>query len=137
MLWEHKASGTTQLASFQHGIVKKYGGKVDSYADLWQWSVDNINDFWLEVWEFCGLRSLSGPGSIAVDTSAPIYPRTVWFPEARLNYAENILYPIPEVHGDAIAVIAATEDGVQERVTWTELRKRVCSTRKSNTCVWN
>ena len=56
-----------------------------------------------------------------------MYPRPTWFKGTRLNFAENLLYPSPEIEDPdtAIAIIEASEAGVQQRVTWTELRDRV------------
>ena len=59
--------------------------------------------------------------------SAPMFPRPTWFKETDVNFAENILFPAPEIENPdtTIAIIEASEAGVQQRVTWTELRHRV------------
>ena len=56
-----------------------------------------------------------------------MFPRPTWFQGTCLNFAENVLYPSPEIKNPdtAIAIIEASEAGVQQRVTWTELRDRV------------
>ena len=59
-----------------------------------------------------------------VDESAPIYPRPAFFTGAKLNFAENLLFPGVEVDKDSIAVISATELG-RDYVSWRELRERV------------
>jgi acetoacetyl-CoA synthetase len=53
-----------------------------------------------------------------------MYPRPAFFEGARLNFAENLLFPTQEVDPEAPAVIAATETS-RETVTWRELRERV------------
>jgi acetoacetyl-CoA synthetase len=53
-----------------------------------------------------------------------MYPRPAFFEEARLNFAENLLFPTQEVDPDAPALLAATET-TSETVTWKELRERV------------
>jgi acetoacetyl-CoA synthetase len=61
-----------------------------------------------------------------VDTTAPMFPRPTWFAGAKLNFAENLLFPLVSEppSGDAVAIIAATEEG-RDRKTWKELRERV------------
>ena len=62
-----------------------------------------------------------------MDESLPMFPRPTWFKNTCLNFAENLLFPSPEIENPdtAIAVIEASEHGVQQRITWTDLRYRV------------
>ena len=53
-----------------------------------------------------------------------MFPRPDFFRGARLNFAENLLYPECNPNEDSLAVIAATEVS-RERVTWKQLRSRV------------
>ena len=62
-------------------------GKAN-YSALWQWSVDQPEAFWSELWDFCGVVGEKG-GNILINGEK--MPGAQWFPEARLNYAENIL----------------------------------------------
>ena len=57
------------------------------YAELWRWSVDHSGDFWQSLWEYFDLAG-SQTGSPALAEKS--MPGAVWFPGARLNYAENI-----------------------------------------------
>lgn len=59
-----------------------------------------------------------------IDEQAPMFPRPAFFPGARLNFAENLLYPKSNPSEDSLAVIAATEE-TREHVTWKQLRERV------------
>jgi len=59
-----------------------------------------------------------------VDVDAPMFPRPVWFHGAKLNFAENLLFPTTPVDEDSVAVIVATETG-REKWTWRDLRERV------------
>ena len=60
------------------------------------WSVSNYDLFWREVWEFTGVVS-SALASMAVDQNVPMNKLPIWFPGARLNYAENLLRFIDEI----------------------------------------
>lgn len=52
-----------------------------------------------------------------------MYPRPPFFPGARLNFAENLLYPPCKPDEHSLAVIAASEDS-RDYVTWRQLRER-------------
>ena len=53
-----------------------------------------------------------------------MYPRPAFFPGAKLNFAENLLFPDLPIDEESTAVIAATELE-REFVSWKELRNRV------------
>jgi len=59
-----------------------------------------------------------------VDPEAPMFPRPAFFEDAKLNFAENLLFPTQKVDPNGPAIIAATET-TRETVTWKELRERV------------
>ncbi len=59
-----------------------------------------------------------------VDESVPMFPRPAFFEGARLNFAENLLFPTAVVDEDAPAIMAATEVS-RETVLWAQLRSRV------------
>lgn len=59
-LWEHPSPEFTALYQFKDHISKKYNVEFGSEGDsnsLWQWSVDNISDFWSEVWDYTRIRA--------------------------------------------------------------------------------
>lgn len=59
-----------------------------------------------------------------VEEKAPIFPRSSWFSGAKLNFAENLLFPAQQPDENGPAIIAASETG-RERVSWIKLRERV------------
>jgi len=81
-----------------------------SYADLWQWSVDQPDAFWSMLWDFCGAAGEKGT-KILVDRNR--MPGARWFPEARLNYAENLL----QCRDDSEALVFWGEDKVKRRLS--------------------
>jgi acetoacetyl-CoA synthetase len=89
------------------------------YAALHRWSIEHRGDFWRAVWQFTGVV---GEGALnPAVLSADALPGAVWFPEARLNYAENLLrHP-----AEATAIIAADESGSHTRYTFGQLRTDV------------
>lgn len=84
-----------------------------SYRDLHRWSVDEPGDFWRAVFNHAGgvgdLGGLDGGGDVGPDVS--------FFPEARLNLAENYL----RRRDDAVALVYCGEDVVRRELTWAQL----------------
>ncbi|KAF8465249.1 hypothetical protein BDZ91DRAFT_727927 [Kalaharituber pfeilii] len=125
-LWEHPDPESTALFEFKQHISRKYNVEFGSETDpnsLWQWSVDNLSDFWSEVWDFTKIQAVQQFDSV-VDASAPMYPRPAFFSGAKLNYANNLLYPALPIDENSTAVISATELH-RSYVSWKELRERV------------
>lgn len=56
-LWRHPSPESTRMWEFMHLIGKKYNLSLDSYDELYQWSIDNIALFWEEAWEFTGIKT--------------------------------------------------------------------------------
>ncbi len=57
MLWTHPDPDSTRMTEFMRGVNRKYGLKLNSYDELYQWSIDNIAAFWGEVWDFTGVTA--------------------------------------------------------------------------------
>lgn len=109
---------TSALARFMAGISRKYGVEMADYGDIYDWSIENMADFWSEVWDFCGIIGEKG-GEILVDADRMQDAR--FFPEARLNFAENLL----RRRDDSVALVFRGEDKVEYEVSWNELYDKV------------
>lgn len=107
------------VTSFIDRVNRTHGLRLDGMASLWQWSVDQPALFWREVWTDCDIVG-DGPGGVVVDDPDRM-PGARWFPEARLNYAENCLRRSDE--GDALVFWG--EDKVKRRLSWRELNALV------------
>jgi acetoacetyl-CoA synthetase len=89
-----------------------------SYAELWQWSVDQPEAFWSKVWDFCGVVGEKGH-EVLVDGDK--MPGARWFPQASLNFAENLL----QKRDDSDALVFWGEDKVNRRLSRVELYAEV------------
>lgn len=123
LLWEHPDPKSTKMWDFMQKVNKKHGKTFHTYTDLYQWSIDNVADAWADIWDYCGIRH-SQPYKHVVQDANTMFPRPAWFEGAKLNFAENLLYPTNEPKETDVAIIAATET-TREEVTWKELRERV------------
>ena len=81
---------THNLTRLRNLINQKYSERLETYHDLHKWSVEHYDKFWSEVWDLTGIVS-SVKSEVSVDTLTPMNEIPRWFPEARLNYAENLL----------------------------------------------
>jgi acetoacetyl-CoA synthetase len=107
----------TQLAAYERWLAKTHGLRFDSYAALWQWSVDAIERFWQTVWDFFDVRA---DGSRQPVLASHDMPGALWYPNARLNYAEHIFRNATDARP---ALIARSEDAGTQEVSWAQLRR--------------
>lgn len=120
ILWQPSAAQiqASKMDSFRHHAEQRAGRALPDYHSLWQWSVDHRPDFWSLVWDECGV--IGDKGDIAA-MGAEQMRGTKWFPQARLNFAENCLQR--DDHGQAIVFWA--EDKIRRQWSWRELRQHV------------
>jgi acetoacetyl-CoA synthetase len=104
--------GITWFASF---VREKYGVAGDDYDSLWRWSVERREEFWLAVWDFCQVIASVRGERVLVDGDR--MPGAQWFPDARLNFAENLL----RRRAEAPAVVFWNELGRQDGLSFSEL----------------
>ena len=79
----------SNMYRFMNFVNQKYGTDFSEYRPLYQWSVENIPEFWATFWDFAGIIS-SKPYDTVVDDLSK-FPGATWFVGARLNFAENLL----------------------------------------------
>jgi acetoacetyl-CoA synthetase len=108
-----------QLTQFARHVVRKHRLELNTYPEFYRWSVDEPEAFWNEVWEWCGVRASRKGSTVLVDGDK--MPGAKWFPEARLNFAENLLR-----RGDrGDALVFWDERGPQRRVSYSDLTSDV------------
>ena len=90
-----------------------------SYAPLYDFSIRQPQRFWKLVWEFCGIRATGDFDEVLVDGDK--MPGAKWFPNVRLNFAQNLL----RFKDDRIALVARNEWGHQREFTYSELHEEV------------
>ena len=60
VIWEPSAERIERatLTRYTRWLEETRGLAFASYAELWQWSVDDLESFWASIWEFCGIRCI-------------------------------------------------------------------------------
>jgi acetoacetyl-CoA synthetase len=59
-LWRHPNLPATQMWAFMQRINQKYNLQLQAYEELYQWSIENIAQFWDETWHFTAVRAIKG-----------------------------------------------------------------------------
>ncbi len=120
-LWQPGAerARATHLAAFIDAAAARWGVSGPDYAALHRWSVEHPEQFWLSVWDFGGVIAEQRGDTVVLDRER--MPGARWFPEARLNFAENLL----RSRDDGDALVFWGEDRVKRRLTRGELYRRV------------
>jgi len=120
-LWKPsaKAIAASNMTAFMRAVERAHGVRVADYAGLYDWSIREPAKFWRLVWEFCGVIAAS-QGDITLENPQSM-PGARWFPQAQLNFAENLL----RRSDDQTAIVFWGEDKVHGSVTFAELRQEV------------
>jgi acetoacetyl-CoA synthetase len=124
ILWQPSKEriARSNVTAFIKLINKRWqAGVSDSFA-LYEWSISQPEQFWLSVWDFCGVIAQSRGDRVLVDGHK--MPGAQWFPDAKLNYAQNLL----RRRDDETAMVFWGEDKVRRRMTFAEVYGAVSRT---------
>ncbi len=126
-LWEpsKKWIKNAEVTHFIELVNKKFKKNIKGAKELYQWSIDNIEDFWAAMWDFGSIIASQKYDKVVEDLS--VFPGTKWFPGAKLNFAENLL----KYKDDQFAFIFQGESKKTELITYENLNKQVARLAKS------
>src|SRR5918996_2566687 len=114
-----RAIEEAQVTQFARQMVRKHRLELNTYPDFHRWTVENPEVFWNEVWDFCGVIASRKGSTVLVDGDK--MPGARWYPQARLNFAENLLR-----RGDrGDALIFGDEGGFRRRLSYSDLTSEV------------
>ena len=110
---------SSHLRRFMVEAERRWNVKLLDFAALHRWSVERPEEFWVSVWDFCDIVAETRGARTLVDGAA--MPGARFFPDARLNFAENLL----RHGGSEDAIVFRGEDQVRRRVSRDQLRDLV------------
>ena len=116
---------STNMYRFMTTVNEKYGTDFKEYAPLWEWSVDNLSDFWETCWDFIDIKA-SAPYETVIDDPGKM-PGAKFFVNCKLNFAENLL----RFRNDTPALVFRGEDSVRRTLTYNQLYDEVAKTAAS------
>ena len=111
------------LVRFMRFVRAELGdnGDLNRHAALYEFSIRQPERFWTLVWDFCGIKASGEREPVLLD--ADRMPGARWFPNVRLNFAQNLL----RFDDERVALLFRGEDGRSERISYGELRQRVAA----------
>jgi acetoacetyl-CoA synthetase len=117
-LWE--PSDTRKEESLLEDFSKFLNLKSDqNFKNFWKWSVDHPKEFWSKFWDYSKIIGDKGKETIKYNKT---FNKTKFFPDSKLNYAENIL----KKKTSEIAISFLSEKGFEEEISWNQLYDKVC-----------
>ncbi len=125
-LWtpSHEQIDSSRLTEFARFAEKRTGQKFENYEALHEWSCSPDGAFWDAIWDFAGLVGDKGDRVLA---DGDKMPGASYFPDARLNYAENLL----RFRGEGDAIVFRCEDKQERRISRDELYAQVSRFQKA------
>ena len=112
-------AAATNLAAFMDAVRRRHGVDIAGYDDLHRWSIERPQAFWTELWDFCGIVAEERGARVVEDFDR--MPGARWFPDARLNFAENLL----RRRDDGPALIFRDEAGEERSLSHRRLHDEV------------
>ena len=122
-LWSPSRKELTEsvMARFSVWLGKKHNTRFDGYSALHQFSINKPEMFWDAIWDYFDL--IGDRGEQLVENLDKL-PGAKWFPDAKLNFAENLLR-FAQRRPEQIACTESNENGVMQSITYSELFHKV------------
>ena len=120
-LWRPNAErvASANMTAFMRKLEADWQRELKDYAALHRFSIEEMEKFWLSLWDFCGVVAETR-GNVVMENPERM-PGCRFFPNARLNFAENLL----RRRDDSDALVFWGEDKVRRRMSWRELHEAV------------
>ena len=124
LLWKptQEKVKSTSLYNFIEYINSRYQLTINNFDKMHTWSVENRENFWDGIWDFYKIIGIKGDKPFLQPKNN--LPGTRFFPNGKLNYAENML----KKNNDHIAITFWSEDKIKKKITWLELKNQVSAT---------
>jgi acetoacetyl-CoA synthetase len=123
-MWEPSRGDREQAAMtrFMRWAGERHGRNFADYDELRRWSLLELETFWEDIWEFCGVCSSRSYERVLATRTMP---GARWFEGAELNYAENML--LRDRAPQDVALLHASELRPLQEITWGELSAQVAA----------
>jgi acetoacetyl-CoA synthetase len=120
-LWQpsEKRIKQSHMFRFMQLINGRFGCSFTQYEELYQWSIDNIPEFWAAMWDFAPV--IYSESYVKVVDDLGKMPGAKWFAGAKLNFAQNLL----RYKDSHTAVIFKSESGESRKLNYAELYDQV------------
>ena len=110
----------SRLEKFCQNLEKKgLFKKTSNFKYLWKWSINNPESFWSEVWDFTKIKGIK-KGKVIKKNK--VFYKNIFFPNSKINYAENLLVK----KNEQTAIHFLSESGLEKKISWKKLYENVC-----------
>jgi acetoacetyl-CoA synthetase len=122
LLWEpsEEFKENANITRYMEWLEREKGLSFDDYSELWEWSVNELEEFWASIWEYFEVQA-SKPYEMVLNSRE--MPGTEWFVGSELNYTEHVFRHADE-RPDEPAVLHQSELRPLSELTWRELRSK-------------
>ncbi len=116
-LWQPSSERVAQanITALLRELELRHGVSLPDYDALHRFSLERKEDFWVAIWDLCNVIAETRGDRVLVDGDR--MPGARFFPDARLNFAENLL----RRRDDGPAMIFRSEDRVERTMSWAAL----------------
>ena len=125
LLWSPSEIENSQAWKFMQEVNQKHNLKLKNFHELYEWSCQSSEHFWDLFLDFSSIIVDKGSSNILKNGANLL--ESEWFPDAKLNFAENLL----SRRDDSDAVIFWGEDLYKTSLTFNELYAQV-----ANLSIW-
>ena len=115
----------SNMYKFMQSVNNRYDLRMTSYDQLYQWSIENIADFWQHFWQYADMQCSNTCDEVLDDPNKMPYAK--WFTGATLNFAQNLL----RFRDDRLAIIFKGEGQTPVKITYARLYNEVAKVAKS------
>ena len=126
-LWEagEDVKRAANITRYMQWLKREKSLNFQTRDDLWQWSVDHLEDFWASLWEYFHIQASSPYSAVLLERKMP---GAKWFSGATLNYAEHVFR---NATSSRPALLFRSERHAMVEVSWSELQQKVASIAQS------
>lgn len=107
------------ITHYMNWLKENKQKNFSTYAELWDWSVNDLEGFWGSIWDYFPIESTKPYTTVLEDRGMP---DTKWFPNTQVNYAEHLL---KNDLTDQVAIYAESETTGSTEITWSQLKQDV------------
>ena len=121
ILWKPSSRTIDQanITAYMRWLKKEKKLDFETYTQLWQWSVKELESFWQSLWEYFQIEASQSYDQVLEERKMP---QANWFSGSKLNYAQHIFRNRTEQRP---ALIFQSETQSLKEVSWAELGQNV------------
>ena len=109
----------SNLLKFEKFLEEKYKVNFEkNFNKLFNWSVENRDEFWKSIWKFSNVKGELGK---KIFKESEIFFKDQFFVDSKLNFSENLLTK----EDNSIALTFISENNFKKKKTWKQLKKDV------------